>query len=191
MSAPTSAARSSRAYQSALLRARRLASYARIRPTCPSETAATNSRNPTRCVSCPEWPRSVSITRTRSGTHPRSRARWTRAYWFALALLVVVELARRGSPHVDHRAPAAMAWRDLLRTNQRDHERSPGRRAARCGGPPPGARRATRATPAGAAAADPGAVGGGTDWLPRAARPVGARAEGRAAPGPWVSLLAG
>jgi hypothetical protein len=82
MSVPTTVARSRRVYQSALLRASRLASSASTIPTCPSDTSATTSWNPARCPSWPDCPRSASMTRIRSGAHPRARARSTKAYWF-------------------------------------------------------------------------------------------------------------
>src|SRR4051812_42205260 len=44
-------------------------------PTRPSETSATNSRKPGRSRSCPDSPRSASITCTRSGIHPNDRRR--------------------------------------------------------------------------------------------------------------------
>src|SRR6516165_123249 len=81
ISVPVSAHRSSSWCQSAEERASREVSSARISPTCPSPTSATNSLNPKRpSVDAPERPRSSSTTDTDTGGQPSSIARCLSAY---------------------------------------------------------------------------------------------------------------
>src|SRR5260221_1418408 len=83
MSVPLSAARSSRCYQSALLRASRETCQPKTIPTCPSATSLVSVAKASRpAVLVPDWPKSPSNTVTRAGCQPRASARSTNARWF-------------------------------------------------------------------------------------------------------------
>src|SRR5258707_5919155 len=82
MSVPLSAARSSRCYQSALLRASRETCQPKTIPTCPRATSPVRVANASRpAVLVPDWPRSPSRTLTRAGCQPSASARSTSARW--------------------------------------------------------------------------------------------------------------
>ena len=73
--------RSSRRYQSALLRAKRETSSPSTMPTRPRATSPIIRVKPERLAAlAPEIPRSSSITVTCSGGQPSSQARFTSAY---------------------------------------------------------------------------------------------------------------
>src|SRR5215472_1896006 len=73
--------RSSKRYQSALLRASRETSSPRMIPTRPRATSEAIRVNPPRLATlAPDTPRSSSITITCSLGQPRSHARWANAY---------------------------------------------------------------------------------------------------------------
>src|SRR5271169_1262764 len=77
--------RSSKRYQSALLRARRETSRPSTIPAWPSATSAVSRAKPLRSIMPePETPRSSSITRTCCAGHPSSAALATKAYWRAV-----------------------------------------------------------------------------------------------------------
>src|ERR1035438_1372447 len=77
--------RSSRRYQSALLRARRETSRPSTIPIWPKATSAVMRANPERLADPePDKPRSSSMTITCSLAHPSSHAFSTKAYWRAV-----------------------------------------------------------------------------------------------------------
>ena len=115
MSVSVSAQISSSRCQSVELRARRETSRPSTIPAWPMPTSATRRLEALAIAAdAPDWPRSLSMTMTRSSGQPSATARWRSAYW-RLVLSVFSNTWRSVRlPHVQVSVAPQVAGLDLL-----------------------------------------------------------------------------